>query len=318
MTRKHGLFGPRADIISHVPLPIVVAINPTAAFGKYANVGHPVVERLRDEGYTVIGIREANAVELERSTRAALADGARGLIVVGGDGMVSLGVNVLAGTDIPLGIVSTGTGNDLARGLDLPVGDPEASLDLLVSLLRLEPRRIDSAVLKTPDGQQRYFAGVLSGGFDAIVNERANRMRFPRGPSRYIFAMLFELIRMRARHYRVTVDGVTRDIEAVLIAVANNGQFGGGMRICPDALLDDGELDLFFLHKIGRLGLLRAFPRVFSGTHVTHPRVEFVRGKSVRIELADVRAYADGEPTWSFPLTVEVVPRSLRVFAPGV
>ena len=105
--------------------PIVVAINPNAADGKHVAVGHRVVERLRADGHRVIAVREISFTELERATRAAVSAGSKALIVVGGDGMVSLGINVIAGTKTPLGIVPTGTGNDFARDLDLPVGEPE-------------------------------------------------------------------------------------------------------------------------------------------------------------------------------------------------
>lgn len=238
--------------------------------------------------------------------------------MVGGDGMVSLGVNALAGSKVPLGIVAAGTGNDMVRGLGLHYTAPNDSLAQLLELLALPPRVIDLAKVTTDGGVTRWFGCVLSAGFDAIVNERANRMRFPNGPSKYIWAVLLELARLRPRQYRLTVDGESLDVEAVLIAVGNNTSLGGGMILTPNAQLDDGLLDVVIGHKMSRLSLLRLFPKVFRGAHIGDRLVEELRGKVIRIETPGVIAYADGERVGALPIDVSVVPGALRVYAPLV
>ncbi len=266
------------------------------------------------EGYEVSMLREANFELLRRETESAIGQGTDGLVVVGGDGMVSLGVNVLAGTSVPLGIVAAGTGNDFARGLGLPHDDPAAGADALVAALGRPPRAIDAGVIRHGP-LSTWFASVLSAGFDAVVSERANRMTRPQGPSRYTLALVRELATFRPRTYTLTIDGVRREQRAMLISVANNSSFGGGMRIVPHADLADGLFDVFIVHPLSRAGLIAVFPKVFAGEHTDHPAVEFLQARQVRIEADDIVAYADGERIGALPVEVEIVPGALSVFA---
>lgn len=295
-------------------LTVVVAVNPMASFGHRAEVGPRVIERVRAAGHTVVDMREANIELLRRETRRALEAGADALVVVGGDGMVNLGVNLVAQTGTPLGIVPSGTGNDVADGLGIPIGDTEAAIDLLLDALQRPPRVIDAGVVRH-GGLSTWFCGVVSAGFDATVNERANRMTWPRGRSRYIVALLRELATLRPIPYEVVADGVPLETKALLISVANNRSLGGGMRIVPHAVLDDGMLDLFVVSAMSRLHFLRVFPRVFSGTHTDLPQVSFRAVKAVSLNAPGVIAYADGERIGPLPVEISVVPGALRMLA---
>ncbi|WP_395242844.1 diacylglycerol/lipid kinase family protein [Agromyces sp. MMS24-K17] len=299
-----------------IPAPrrLLVAVNPLASFGRNRAVGPAVVERLAGAGHDVVMLREANFELLRREAESAFAQGCDGVVVVGGDGMVSLGANLVAGTGVPLGIVAAGTGNDLARGLGLPYEDPAAATDALLAALEREPRAIDAALARHGE-HATWFACILSAGFDAVVNERANRMTRPRGPSRYTLALVRELMTFRPRSYVITIDGVRREQKAMLVSVANNPSLGGGMRIVPHADLADGLLDVFIVHPISRARLLAVFPKVFAGTHVDHPAVEFATAKRVRLESDRAVAYADGERLGELPVEVEVVPGALRIWA---
>ena len=299
-------------------LRIVVAVNPEACFGKRRAVGPMVVSALLGAGHDVVALTKPDYPQLVAAVAAAVATRPDAVVVVGGDGMVGLAVNALTGSDIPLGIVPSGSGNDMARGLHLPLGDPAAAIALLLDALRRPPRVIDVGRVTHGDGIHTRFGGVLSAGFDAIVNERANRMRWPRGRSRYNLALLRELVVLKPIRYRLVLDDVPMVTEALLVAVANNTSFGGGMLITPDAQLDDGLLDVFVVQPMSRVAFLRIFPRVFAGTHVTDPRVSIQRARRIRIEAEGVVAYADGERVSPLPVDIEVVPRSLRVFAPPV
>jgi diacylglycerol kinase (ATP) len=301
-------------------LTIVVAINPTASFGKGREVGPKLVQTLRGLGHTVTSLSEASLPELRDVAARAIAQGPDAFVVVGGDGMVSLGVNLLAGSTVPLGIVPSGTGNDSARGLGIPVGDTRAATRALVAALAVPPRIIDVGRIRHLDETTgltttTLFAAVLSAGFDAIVNERANTLRHPRGKNRYLVALLIELARLRPIRYRLVLDGVESVTDATLVAVGNNVSIGGGMKVTPDALLDDGLFDVLVVTPLSRTAFLRVFPRVFAGTHLSDPRVSVRRAAHVRIESAGVVAYADGERVSLLPVDIDVVPGSLRVLA---
>jgi diacylglycerol kinase (ATP) len=296
------------------PLTVVVAINPQASFGKRRDVGPRIAERLRQAGHEVVAVMEPNVELLRRETIRAVEAGADALVVVGGDGMVSLGTNIVAQTDIPLGIVPSGTGNDLAAGLGIRIDDIEAATDQLLVALGKPPRAIDAGLIRHGE-LTTWFACVVSAGFDAIVNERANLMTRPRGRSRYVFAMLRELATMKPIEYEIEADGVTSRRRALLISVANNVSLGGGMRIVPHAELDDGYLDLFVVAPMSRLAFLRVFPKVFQGTHTTLPQVSFLRARTVKLNADNVIAYADGERVGPLPVEISLVPGGLRVLS---
>lgn len=280
-------------------------------------MGPIVTKSLREAGFGVQECIESDFEKLLASTSATLkATRAKGLVVVGGDGMVNLGVNLVAGTDIPLGIVPSGTGNDMARGLGIPVADTAGAIALLLHALGGEPRVVDAGRMTSADGSRKWFACVFSAGFDAIVNERANQMHWPKGRQRYNLALLRELAMLKPISYGLEVDGNRENIRAVLVAVANNVSFGGGMKITPDALLDDGQLDLFVVQPLSRIAFLRIFPSVFKGTHVRDPRVSVRRASKVRVSAPNIVAYADGERVTELPIEVEIVPGALRVLAP--
>lgn len=299
------------------PLRIVVAINPTASFGKGRAVGPAVVQSLRGAGHDVSALTEPTYAELFEQAKKAIATKPDAFVVVGGDGMVCLATNLLVGSKVPLGIVPSGTGNDMARGLGIPLGNSEAAIEALLSALQLPPRIIDTGRIRHPGGEETRFSCVVSAGFDAVANERANQMRWPKGKSRYNLAILRELAVLTPLHYRLTLDGVPLETDGMLVSVANNTSFGGGMLVTPDALLDDGLFDVLVVQPLSRLAFLRIFPRVFKGTHVSDPRVKIYRARSIRIEADAVVAYADGERVGPLPIDIDVVPGSLRVLAPA-
>ena len=298
------------------PKRIVVAINPQASFGRSRAVGPAVVHTLRAAGHDVTSLTEPDFEQLLAAAAHELTTKPDALVVVGGDGMVNLGVNLVATTGTPLGIVPSGTGNDMSRGLSIPVGNTEAAIEALLEALTRPPRVIDAGLVTHPDGSTSWYACVLSAGFDAIVNERANLMRWPRGRQRYNLALLRELAMLKPIRYRLELDGIASETDAVLVAVGNNTSLGGGMLVTPDASLDDGLLDVLVVQPLSRTAFLRIFPRVFKGTHVTDPRVSISRARRIRIDAADIVAYADGERVAALPIEVEVRPGALRVLAP--
>jgi diacylglycerol kinase (ATP) len=294
---------------------IAVAINPQASFGRRSTVGPAVVRELRASGYEVVELVQPNFELLRRETTKVIDAGAvDALVVVGGDGMVSLGINLLAQTELPLGIVASGTGNDMARTLGLPLDDADASIAALLAALRKAPRRIDLGRVRHGE-LSTWFGGVVSAGFDARVNERANGMTWPRGSQRYTLAMVRELLSFKPVRYRLEVDGIGETTEAMLVSVANGRSIGGGMRVTPNAELDDGLLDLFVVERMSKLRLLRVFPKVFRGQHTDLPEVRISRVRQVSIAAETIVVYADGERVGPLPVEVAVVPAALFVLA---
>lgn len=286
-------------------------INPTSGKNTGAQVGQQALWLLREAGVDVLDLSASDARSAVEQGRAAIESGAIDRLVVGGgDGMVHLGANLCAGTPVALGVIAAGTGNDIARELGLPVRDAAASVQRILSG---STRQVDAARHTTATGEQKWFLGVLAAGFDAVVNERANQLTWPKGPMRYNLAILRELPVFRAIPYTLALDGERIDTEAMLVAVGNGPAYGGGMRVTPDASFDDGLLDVLILRKISTFEFLRVFPRVFKGTHVSHPAVQIRRARAVSLEAEGIVSYADGERFAPLPMSMEVVPGALTV-----
>jgi diacylglycerol kinase (ATP) len=228
---------------------------------------------------------------------------------------VHLGLQAVAGTGVPFGIVPAGTGNDIATNLGLPTG-LLAAADAIAQAYRAGwTRTVDLGRAQTADGTVRWFGGVLGAGFDALVNERANGMRFPKGPRRYDLAIFAELVGLRPRPYTLGLDGTESSVNAVLVAIGNTAAYGGGYRICPDADPADGQLDVLVGGEFTRSELVRILPRVRAGTHLSHPLVDSYRAATVTLEAAGIVAYADGERAGPLPLTATAVPGALTLLA---
>jgi diacylglycerol kinase (ATP) len=303
---------------SSSPKRLVVAINPSARFGANKGVGGTMVDRLRSLGHDVVDLLEPSYAELIAAAKREIASKPDALIVVGGDGMVNLGVNLVAGTGVPLGLIPAGTGNDMARVLGIPHENQEAALDVLIEALNYPARVIDAGLVTDAKGESRWFGCMLSAGFDSLVNERANTWRHPKGASRYTLAMLRELVTLRPIQYKITHDGQTFESGGMMMSVGNGVSLGGGMKVTPTAILDDGLLDILVVGPLSRTAFLRIFPKVFAGTHIEDPRVRIVKARKIRIEADDVVAYTDGERFAPLPIDIEVKPGALRVFAPPV
>jgi diacylglycerol kinase (ATP) len=290
---------------------IALLVNPVSGKGRGARLLAPVGDRLRSAGVDVdvdviVGRDADEAFDLVRTVVAG-DPGVDGVVAVGGDGLVNLAVQVVAGTAVPLGIIPAGSGNEVARALGIPRGDPLAAADLV---LAGTTRAVD---LGRADG--RWFAGVLGSGFDSMVNERANRMSWPTGRSRYNLAILAELRVFRPVPFVLELDGERWETEAMLVAVGNGSSYGGGMRVCPDARLDDGLLDVTVLGPISKPEFLRVFPSVYKGTHVHHRAVTVRRARTVVLSSPGVTAYADGERVAALPVRCDAVPAALQVFS---
>lgn len=295
---------------------IGVIVNPHSGNGSGKVEGVKALREFEKVGLPYKNLSAKNLATARKNAQAAIAAGEiNALVVVGGDGMVNLGVNLTASTNLALGIIAAGSGNDSALALGLPILDGQWAAQVVIDHLD-KIRKVDAIKVQTSIGQSWAFSSVAA-GFDAIVNASANRMIWPTGPSKYKIAMFAELARFKSIDYKVEVDGEDHEIKAMLCTVANSKSYGGGMLIAPEATIDDGFLDLFIVHKITRRELIKVFPSVYTGAHVTHPAVEIVRAKRVKLTpRKKLPAFADGESIGFAPIEAQVMPGALMVFAP--
>lgn len=276
--------------------------------GRGSREGAAALERLRARGVDVHPMAGRDAAEARDLARRAVADGYDALVAVGGDGMLHLALQAVAGTPVALGLIPSGSGNDFARLIGITPHQPEAAADVVADG---RVRTIDAGRVGPT-----WFAGVLSSGFDSAVNERANRMTWPKGRMRYNIAIVAELRVFHAVPFRIQLDDIRLETEAMLVAVGNGVSYGGGMRVCPGARIDDGLLAVTVLNRISKVEFLRVFPSVYEGKHVDHPAVTVHEARRVTLEAENAVAYADGEPLQPLPVTVECVPGAVQVLAP--
>lgn len=294
-----------------------LVINPTAGGNKGASAGQSVRTVLASSEHQLIDLSGESYEAAKAAIKVAIANNEIDLLVlVGGDGMAHLGVNVCANTKVPMAIVPAGTGNDSAGIFGMPMDDPAGSTRLILDNLA-SPKPIDAIEIEHSLGKT-WAIGSASAGFDALVNARANRMQWPAGPMKYYLAMLLELASFKAIRYRSKIDGIAKDFEAMLCVVSNSGVFGGGMLVVPEASVTDAKLDLLILNKISRFKLVKIFPRVYKGTHVTDPAVELLKATKVEIAADGMPIYSDGEYVGQAPFTANVVPGALLVIAPAL
>ena len=291
-----------------MPQEIALLTNPTSGKGKGARTVDQALPRLRDAGFVVRNLVGRDADEALDLAHKCVADGVETLVVIGGDGMVHLALQALAEAETRLGVIPAGSGNDVAGYFDIPRKDTMAATDVVIAG---KERRIDLGRVGS-----RYFVTVLAAGFDAIVNERANAMTWPKGRMRYNLATMAELRTFKPISYVVDIDGEQQRFEAMMVAVGNGPSFGGGLRITQGAVLDDGLLDVVVIQPMSKLELVSTYPKLFKGTHIHHRDYRHHHAKRITIAAPGITAYADGERVAALPLTVEVAPLALRVLVP--
>lgn len=289
---------------------LTLVANPSSGRGRVARLLPAIQAALAAEGIDARISVSHDAEDLRSSVRRVRDAGDERVIVCGGDGTLHLAAQELAGGDTALGIIPAGTGDDNARTLGIPRGDVAAATRLAATGA---VSRIDLGRVVVADGTERVFLGVLSSGFDSLVNERANVMTWPKGNARYVVAILGELRTFRPVPYRAILDGRKVEGDAMLVAVGNGISYGGGMRVCPDAAPDDGMLDVTWLHGVSKATFLRVFPQVFSGSHTRSPHVSTTRASSLELDAPGQLAYADGERIGPLPATITVARGALPV-----
>lgn len=296
---------------------VALVTNPHAGHGRAAHAAERAMARLTEHGVSVVAVQGRD----QRASASLLAEFAAddrvdALVVVGGDGMVNLALQVQAGTGLPLGIIPAGTGNDHGREYHLPTS-PERAADVVADGFSITT---DLGRITADDGVSRWFGTVMCSGFDSLVSDRVNRMTWPHGRNRYNLAILAEFLNFHALPFRITLDdGTVLDDPVTLAAFGNTRSYGGGMQICPTADHSDGMLDVTIIGRASRVKAATTFSKVFTGEHVEIDEVAVHRTRSARVEfLGEGRhnAYADGDVMAPLPVTVETVPAAGRYIVP--
>jgi diacylglycerol kinase (ATP) len=268
---------------------------------------------LREAGATVSLVETRSPEHLAAEAERAASDPPDALGVVGGDGTIHVVVNGLQRAPAmkrpPMGVVPCGRGNDFARTIGIT--DLSTACSALLGGAR---RRIDLG--RTEAG---VFLGVAGAGFDSQVARRAQQgTAFLSGAAAYVYAVIRTLAAFEPVTARVTYQDGCYEGPMMFAVAGNTGLYGGGMRIAPLASIEDGLLDLCLVKEVSRTTLLRMLPRVFSGGHLDHPQVFYVKTPWVQIDSeAPMEVFADGEFMQRVPVRIEVIPAALEVLVAG-
>jgi YegS/Rv2252/BmrU family lipid kinase len=290
-----------------VERPLALLVHPTSGGGRTKAL-LPRVENELDKRRIVF------RAERTRSAQHAIDEALRAVdlgevpVVMSGDGLIGAVGGALTGTEVPLGIIPGGRGNDLARSLGIPT-DPKGAIEVLATG--------HTRVIDVGEANGRRFLGIASVGLDSDCNRIANQTRFVRGNLVYAYSVLRALAGWKPARFTLRIGDESLRFSGYSVAAANSSTFGGGMRLAPDASLDDGEFDVVLIGEVGKFRYLSNLPKVFKGTHVGNEEVRILRAP--RFELSASRPfalYADGDPLTDLPASLRVLPRALSVIAP--
>ena len=294
---------------------VTLLTNPMAGHGNAPHAAERAVARFQECGVDVTEIVGRDPTHARELVDAAVAHGTDAFVVAGGDGVISLVLQSLTHSSIPLGIIPAGTGNYHAREYGIPVGDPAAAVDVIVAG---HTETIDLGHIRGGNGTETWFGTVAATGFDSLVSDRVNQMRWPHGRMRYNLAIVAELSQLHPLPFRLVLDGEREIVtDLTLAAFGNTRSYGGGMLICPGADHADGMLDITMVSSGSRLKLVRLFPTIFKGTHVELDEVTTARARTVRVECPGINAYADGEYACPLPVEISAVPGALTILCPA-
>jgi YegS/Rv2252/BmrU family lipid kinase len=285
----------------------LILVNPSAGGGRAVKLLPELEGALRARG---LEYRLMLTTSLEHGCEEARRAAAGGEIpvVMSGDGLIGQVGGMLAGSEVPMGVIPGGRGNDLARVLGIP-----AEIEGAVDLLAAGPTR----AIDVGEVNGRRFLGIASCGFDSDANRIANQARLVKGNLVYLYAALRAMAAWKPARFELTLDGDVRRFTGFSVAAANSKAFGGGMFVAPDAELDDGKLDVVWISGTAKLRYLANLPTVFKGRHIEKDEVHLGRAAEVRISAdRPFAVYADGDHLADLPATVRLLPRALNVVAP--
>ena len=288
----------------------VLITNPISGKGKAGAVAEQALQHLTAQGYTGRLELTTQAGDAKRIAREAIENGSHWIIACGGDGTIHEVVNAIAERpDVILGVLPCGKGNDFAEALKIPTKPIEAIEVLLVGTTR----QVDLGKIG-----DYYFDTIVTCGYDAEVSRRVTEEGTPfSGTAAYVYTAITTLFRYRSPVVRLEGDFGSYEGEILLTATGLTASYGGGMKIVPGAIIDDGLFDVCIIEPVPHRTVLRLLFTLFWGGHAGHPAVQMHRTKSLTIETdPPILLYADGERICYTPATVEIIEQGLTVIAP--
>jgi len=288
--------------------PIKLIVNPVSGHGRGAKVAVQVSRILHARGVAHELRYSARPDEPTALTQAAVDAHCQCIVAIGGDGLVHQVANVLVGTATTLGIIPAGTGNDIARGLGIPLETASAVGGILDGI----EQRVDVG-----QANDRYFFSIAVMGLAAEVNRRANQFKRFRVNALYTAVTIGSVFLDHPIKFTIQYDGQIRQCYSWLIAVGNTWSSARGMALVPAARPDDGMLDACIVNGMGKWELLYTFPRVFAGRHIYSTGIDTIRGREITISAeTSCELFADGEHIGALPMTLRAVPQALKIALP--
>ncbi|MHB1347540.1 MAG: diacylglycerol/lipid kinase family protein [Candidatus Humimicrobiaceae bacterium] len=286
----------------------VVILNPSAAQGKTILEKDKIEAELKRNNIEYEFYISKNAEDIKLCTLKYIELGYKNFIGVGGDGTMHYIAQNLAGTDCNLGIVSSGSGNDIIKTLNI-------SRDIAENIRVIKQghtRRIDLGLYNN----MIYYIGVANSGFDSEANRFANETKLPlKGKALYNLAAYKTLLTYKSKIFSLKYDGLERNIDIMMMVVANLKYYGGGMKIAPGADPFDDMLDVCIIKKMSKFSFAKSIPKVYEGSHLELSTVETLRTKEIDIScLSKLDVYGDGEYLGKLPANFKIVPKMLNVF----
>jgi diacylglycerol kinase (ATP) len=288
---------------------ILVITNPLAGAGKTLRLLPRIKDWLSASPHEFLFSITRSPDEMRSEIMRAPAQGINALLLIGGDGTVHQALPAIVKTNIPFGFLPCGRGNDFARNMGL-----SKNLKNNCSL----PSNPSFHKIDLPGINNIPFVSIAYVGFDAEVNKLANdRKGYFGGTLGYIVCVLKALRNFRPFEVEITIDDHTWRERVMMVTVANAPFYGGGMKIAPEAIMNDGLLDICIVKEISKLELLQQFPKVFKGTHIFHPRIMMKTGHKIKLLSDENReTFADGEYVGTLPAECTIGSQTIQIIFP--
>ncbi len=288
----------------------LIILNPSAAKGRVLGLRDLIESEFKKYRMDYLLHISRSSADIIKTTKANLNKGFSNFIAVGGDGTIHYIANALAGTGKKIGVIPTGSGNDIATCLGI---SPDIRKCCQI-INKGKIKKIDTGLIN----DRYYYLCIAGSGFDSQVNYLANNTRLPlKGPARYNYAVYETLITFKPRKFFINYVNNNREFYGMMIAVSNMAMYGGGMKITPEASPEDGLFDVCIIKKINKMHFIKIFPKVYKGEHTSDRHVEIFRTSMIKIDSEyQFSVFADGEYICKLPATFRIMPGNLNFIVP--